>query len=256
MARIGCLVILVIAIVAAWLTRDRWLPLLPHEIHSSSAPATTAGTSTWQPLTVQGAARARNALQQLSGSTGPDSVIVTAGDLASYVYQELSRSLPQSADSVQAAAIGDRLYVSAVVKTTDLGGSSALGPLTMLLGDRERVQLGGTIRVIKPGEAELQIKEIRIRNLTIPQTLIPKIVQQMSHGARTRDLSPVGLPLQTPPYIGAVKISDGMITMYRTRTTADIGHRRVPAKRVGETGRTKGPRQDPMSHVPCPMSAV
>ena len=63
---------------------------------------------------------------------------------------------------IEAAAINDRLYVRAVVKTSDLGASGALGPLAALLGDRERIQVGGVIRIIRPGFAELQVKEMKI----------------------------------------------------------------------------------------------
>lgn len=68
MRRIGCLIIIVILVIAAWLTRARWLPLLPYRISGRSAPAPT---STWQPMTVSGAARARDALERLNQPNGP-----------------------------------------------------------------------------------------------------------------------------------------------------------------------------------------
>ena len=135
MRRIGCLIIIVILAIAAWLTRASWLPLLPFRITGRSAPA--AAAPTWQAMSVSGAARARDALEQLNKPNGPASVVVTPGDLGSYIFQELSRSLPPSADSIQAAAIGDRLYVRAVVRTSELGGANGLGPLGALLGERE-----------------------------------------------------------------------------------------------------------------------
>ena len=213
--RFGCLALLIVVAIAAYLTRAYWLPHLWHG-SSRDSTAAAAGAPQWQSLTPDGAKRAREALQRLSSGSGPAFANVAAGDLAAYIMQELSRTLPQSADSVQAAAIGDRLYVRAVVRTADLGGKGGLGPMGALLGDKERLQLGGTLRIVSPGSAELRVREFKVRDFTIPQALIPRLVQQMSRGPRPAGLSPDGLPLKTPAYIGDVRVADGRITLYRT----------------------------------------
>jgi hypothetical protein len=142
-------------------------------------------------------------------------VTIVAGDLATYILQELSRTLPTSADSIEAAAIGDRLCVRAVVRTSDLGDKGSLGPVAMLLGDRERLQLCGVLRIIRPGSGELQVKELRVRDLNLPQPLIPRLIRQLSRGERSPDLSPDGLALRTPDYIGDVRVQNGQITLYK-----------------------------------------
>jgi|SRR6185503_4651995 len=213
--RLGCLVVLLLACGAAWFTRDLWLTRL-----RGARSGSTSSASTWQPLTREGAARASAALRRLSAPSGPAYASVAPGDLAAYILQELSQMLPASADSVEAAAIGDRLYLRAVVPVKDLGGSRTLGPLAALLGDRERIQIGGTLRIIQPGQAELQVKELRLKELAIPQPLIPRLIQQISRGERPDGLSPNGLLLRTPPYIGDVRVSDGKITLYKTSATA------------------------------------
>src|SRR3954471_382296 len=173
--RIGCLLLLLVICAAAWLTRDMWWSRLRGKTGGSAAST----TQIWQPLTKEGAARAGAALKRLDSRTGPAYASVAPGDLAAYIFQELSRALPASADSVEAAAIGDRLYVRAVVPIKDLGGSRTMGPLAALLGDRERIQIGGTLRIIQPGQAELQVKELRVKDLSIPQPLIPRLIQQI-----------------------------------------------------------------------------
>ena len=221
MRRLGCLFVLLVLCAVAWLTRDSWLARL----RGLRSGASTSGTTTWQPLTRDGAARASSALRRLSAPSGPAYTTIAPGDLAAYVLQELSRTLPASADSVEAAAIGDRLYVRAVVPIKDLGGSRTMGPLAALLGDRERILIGGTLRIIQPGQAELQVKELRVKDLAIPQPLIPRLIQQISRGERPPGLSSSGLLLRTPPYIGDVRVNDGKITLYKASTTA------APAKR-------------------------
>jgi hypothetical protein len=212
MKKLGCLFVLLIAvIVIAFLTRSRWLRVLPGNRDSA-----TASASTWQPLTPTGAQRAKGALERLRGSTGPTYATVAPGDLAAYILQELSRTLPSSADSIEAAAIGDRLYVRAIVRTSDLGDKGSFGPIAMLLGERERLQLGGTLRIIRPGSAELQVKELKIGSFNVPQGLIPRLVREISRGTRPPELSPDGLPLRTPDYIGDVRVANGTITLYKT----------------------------------------
>lgn len=210
MRTLGCLIVIVFLAVVAFFTRDRWLHFLPGKHAAATA------TSVWQPLTPDGAKRARVALDRLRSPRGAVYVNVAPGDLGAYILEELAKSLPPSADSIEAAAINERLYVRAVVKTSDLGASGALGPLAALLGERERIQVGGGIRIIRPGFAELQVKEMKIGSLNVPQTLIPRVIRQISKGQRSPDLSPDGLALKTPDYIGDVRVSTGTITMYKT----------------------------------------
>jgi len=210
--KLGCLlVVIVIAIVAIWAYKAGWVRFgRPGDENRAVV------TPTWQPLTPDGGARASAALQQLASPRGPVYVNVAPGDLAAYIFQQLTSVFPKDADSIQAAAIGDRLYVRAIVATRALAGAGGLGPLTAILGERERVQLGGTLHIIRPELAELQVKEAKIGNFSVPQALIPRLVNQMSHAVRTPELAPDGLPLKTPPYIGDARVSNGKITLYKT----------------------------------------
>lgn len=214
MKTLGCLFLIILLALAGFFTRDLWMARV---FHRGATPV--AAMPTWQDLTPEGARRARVALERLRAPRGPVFLNVAPGDLAAYILQELSRTLPPSADSIQAAAIGDRLYVRAIIKTSEIGDKASMGPLSMLFGERERVQLAGTLRIIQPGFAELQVKEFRIRDFPLPQALIPRLIRQMSRGERAPGLSPDGLALRTPEYIGDVRVSNGQITLYKTTTT-------------------------------------
>jgi hypothetical protein len=211
--KLGCLMVLLLAVAAG--AAGAWYFLRARPSAADSQQASGVGGSTWQPLTPRGAQRAKTGLERLQSPRGPSSVTVVPGDLAAYIVQELSRTLPSSADSIEAAAIDDRLCVRAVVRVSDLGDKGQLGPLAMLLGDRERLHLCGTLRIIRPGSAELQVKELRIRDFNVPQPLIPRLVSQISRGTRPPGLSADGLPLATPEYIGDVRVQNGQITLYK-----------------------------------------
>lgn len=211
LSRIGCLAIIVLLLAGAWLTRDRWLPRL-----TGHGPAATAGP-VWQPLTPEGAARTRRALVQLSQPRGPVFANLAGADVASYVFASLSRQLPPSADSVEAAVVGERLYIRASVLLSDLGGTATLGPLAGMLGERERMQFGGTFHVIRPQLAEFEVKDIRLRDFSVPPAMIPRLLRQIERGARPEGLSPDGLPIVIPPYVGDVRIGNDRITLYKAQ---------------------------------------
>ena len=209
--RIGCLAVIAVALVAGFLLRGLWLP----KLRGKPKVETAAAAGTWQELTPEGGQRAQRVIAQLAQQAGPPSVNVTPGELAAYVVQQLSETLPESADSIQAAAFGDRLCVRAVVKTTEVADRKTLGPLAMLLGEREPVQMCGVIKIHSPGSGELQVKEFKIRELAIPGPAIPRIIKQMAPRDR-EGLANDGLPLRTPPYIGDVRVANGQITISKS----------------------------------------
>lgn len=215
MRAIGCFFVIACIAVLAYLSRGLWWGRVTGR---EAVDRSTVTALTWQPLTPEGSARARSALQRLAARNGPQYVDMAPGDLAAHILQELSRTLPRSADSVEAAAIGDRLHVRALIRTSDLGAKDALGPIAMLLGEQERVRMGGTLRILRPGVGEFQVKEFRIRDFALPQGVIPRLIRQINVGDRPAGLSPDALPLRVPPYIGDVRISSNKITIYKARS--------------------------------------
>jgi pimeloyl-ACP methyl ester carboxylesterase len=215
-ARLGCLVLLVLLAAVGWWQRDRWLPRVRGSAGSrDSSAVVTSGEGVWQPLTTDGGERARRALEDLRRPNGPTSVTVRVADLGAYVYQELARQLPPSADSVETTAIGDQLHVRASVRLRELGGREVLGPLATMLGERERLELGGNLRVVRPGLAELVVREIRVGQLRVPSAVIPRLLRQSSRRERPEGISESGLPLRIPEHIGDIRVAGGSVTIYR-----------------------------------------
>lgn len=212
MKRIGCLLIVVVLAAAAWLTRDRWY----HRGSSGAAADSAAGvTVVWEPLTPEGAERARVAVASLAQRSGPSFANTRPGDLASYVFTGISKQLPPSAEDVRAAAIDDRLYVKAIVKLSDFGGAKVLGPLAGFLSERDTVQFGGNFEVVRPGLAQFRVREIKLRQLSLPNGAIPRLLAQIRRGARPSGITDDALPLEVPRYIGDVRVARGRVTLYK-----------------------------------------
>lgn len=218
--RLGCLVFLLIVAVLAWFNRDR-LEAIYRRYAGDHAPrdsaAVTAGApGGWEALTPEKAARGQAAVQSLSVPRGPGFVNLSAGEAASYIFLAVARQLPASSEDVTSSISNDRLYVRADVALKDLGGSRVLGPLGALLGDRDTLQLGGTIDVLRPGMGEFQVKDIKFGSFAVPDAIIPRLVRRIRKGEMPQGLAENALPMPLPSFIGDVRIANGRITVYKS----------------------------------------
>jgi hypothetical protein len=102
------------------------------------------------------------------------------------------------------------------VRLADLGGTTALGPLGGVLNDREKVQLTGTFRVLKPGLAEFAVKDVRVRNFPVPKGMIPALVARLDRGTRPVGLSDAALAVPIPRYVGDIRVANGKVTLYKS----------------------------------------
>jgi hypothetical protein len=209
--RLGCLFVLVAVAAGAWFTRDRWMPrLMPHGVRQE---APVVATERWEPLSDAAADTTRAALNRLSQPRGQVFETLSPAALASYVYQQIAKRMPTTADSVEAAANGDKLSMRAVVSVSDLGG--AIGDAVGIVHDRERVELTGTLGVVKPGVAVFEVSDARIHGLPIPKGMIASLIDRIQP-RHEQGVAPNGLPLPIPRYIGDIRVANSKVTMYKT----------------------------------------
>jgi hypothetical protein len=215
--RLGCLVILIILGVLAYFNRGKLEDTYHRYAGETVTTPSTDGSAPggWEPLTADKATRGQRAVESLSARSGPVFANLTAGEAASYIFLEAAKQLPSSSEDITSAIRNDRLYVRANVALKDFGGSAALGPLALMLGDRDSVQLGGVIRVIRPTVGEFQVQDVKIGSLAIPSALVPKLIGRMRKGPMPDGISPNGLPMKLPSYIGDVRITNGRIVVYK-----------------------------------------
>jgi hypothetical protein len=216
--RLGCLVLLLILGVIAWFNRDRLETMYRRYAGSPPAVDTSAvirDAGGWEPLTGEKATRGKAAVESLSRPTGPAFVNLSPGEASSYIFLAVARQLPASSEDITSSVKGDRLYVRANVALKDFGGAKALGPLGALLGERDTVQLGGSINVLAPGSGEFQVKDLKVGAFPVPDAIIPRLVQRIRKGEMPAGISKNALPVKLPTYIGDVRIANGRITVYK-----------------------------------------
>jgi hypothetical protein len=211
LGRLGCLIVVLALGVVAFLTRDRWLPYVPGR---GARVEATVTSSAWAPLSPAGAQRTRDALAKLASPRGPVFVTLDGSDVASYIFTQMAKDLPVAADSLSARVDLDQVRLRASMKMSDLG-SSATGVIGLLLGERERVEMGGTLRVIGPGIAEFRVTDARIRDVSLPSAVISRLVRPLTRKNRPPGLDDNGIPISIPSYIGDVRVANGKITLYK-----------------------------------------
>lgn len=200
--KVGCLVVLA-AIVAGgyyWWTVKA----------SPAAPA--AGT--WHPVTATDAASASASVTRLRTSRDAGGVSLTPAQAVAYLVQETAKQLPPSSSDVQAMVSGDQLYVRAVIPLKELGAERALGPLSSMLTARDTVELGGKVDVLRHGLAQMHVTKVQIHALSVPGSMIPKLVQQIRHNS-PEGIAPDAFPIPLPDYIDGIRIANGKVTLYK-----------------------------------------
>ena len=176
----------------------------------------SASTVVWEPVTPEGAARAKKVVARLGTRSGPVFTNLPPGDLTAYILSELAKQLPPSAHDMEAAVIDRQLWVRAQVRLADFGGPGELGPLGGLFGDAEPVVFGGTLAIVNPGLAVYRVKELRIRDMSVPSPMISKLLRRVERGSRPPGLADDALPMLVPDYIADVRVQNGKITLYKT----------------------------------------
>lgn len=215
--RLGCLVLLAALLAAAWVTRERWLPLVKKRAGIGAAAPAPQGPP-WELVTPESGAQGKAAILRLGQRTGPVFANLSGAEFTAYVVQELSRQLPPSAMGTTATVIGDELWIRTMVNPADFGAADALGPLASVLGDREPMELGGTLDVVRPGLGTFTVHTLRFRGLSVPGPGIPPVLGRMDSGARPAGIAGDALPLTMPVQVADIRVRNGRITLYKAGT--------------------------------------
>lgn len=209
LGRVGCLLLLLVAGAIAFLMRDRWMPRL---LGRAEPPPVT-----WESVreSERGAQKTGDAIASLGRAGGPAYVTVSAAELAALMVESSGYRLPAALDSVEAAIDSETVRVRALVTLDDIKELDALGPLAGLLDKQERIEFTGTMAVLKPGLGEFRVASVKVADLMLPRAAIPKLLARLDRSVRPEGVSPDGIAITIPDYVGDVRVSRGQVTLYR-----------------------------------------
>lgn len=200
--RVGCLIVLAVIVAGAYY----WWTV-------KASPSAPTG-DVWHRVTEDDAATATTAVANLRDSKTSGGTRLTPAEAVAYLIQETAKQLPPSSTDVEAMVSGDQLHVRAVVPLRELGADRALGPLANMLSARDTIELAGRVDVLRPGLAQMHVTKAQIHALSVPKSMLPRLVQQMRHDS-PEGIAPDAFPIPLPGYIGGIRIADGKVTLYK-----------------------------------------
>jgi hypothetical protein len=209
--RVGCLAVLLVIGVAGWLTRDEWLPRLVGD----PADEATVADAEWSAVTRAAAEAGRAKVARLAASDAPAGVALLPAEVAGYVLDDVLRQLASTAQGVEAAVIGDRVYVRAAVRLQDFG-AEVLGPLGDLRSERDTLMFGGTFGVLSPGVGQFRVADMRLGQFTLPQAVVPRLLRRLQGDSASRPagLADDALAIPLPPGIVELRVGRGRVSVY------------------------------------------
>lgn len=214
LGRLGCLVLIVVGGVAAWFTRDQWLPRIGFETAASTRAADAAGGVDFQPISNSAAERAAEAVGSLSARRGY--VTLSGADASSWIVSRFVERVPAGAEVVEAAVVDDRLELRAEVPLGDLGSVEGLGPLREFVGATERIRVSGRLEMVSPGLAQFRVERMRVRNWSVPPAVVPVLLREVWRGERPDGLAPAAIGIEVPDDVGQIRVEGGQVIIYRT----------------------------------------
>lgn len=191
-----------------YVTRHRWIPLV------TPAGRDVIAELDWQPLTAEGAARARRTVAQLESPDGAVFANLPVADLAAFLLDSLVQGISDGSRTAEAAVRDDRIMIRTQVKVSDFGPEH----LSLIGGVADRsamLTIGGRLRVDRPGLGELIVDELIVDAVAIPGPAVPRLTRVIATRLRRAGTRDDALGFSLPGHIGDVRVRPSTITLYK-----------------------------------------
>lgn len=211
MARLAGLALLVLVLAVAWWFREpilragsRWLG--PKRTALPPVADTAVGAPTPRAVASSG-----TKLADLGRSSGPDSVVLSANEMASLIGGGLDWKVRKTFDSLRVELLDGSFAVHARLDTRSIP-RDALGPFAMMLEEREPLRLAGPLVVESPGHGRWTLQELSLRGFPFPAPMIKQIARRM---AGTDSTGSLAVPL--PPDVAEIVIRPTGVVLYKRK---------------------------------------
>lgn len=212
--RLGCLVIVLMVGGTVWLYRAPILHTVsgwfgPHHTPLPAVTDTAVGAPTPQALE-----RTQGKIDRLKAPSGPDSVVLSANEIASLVGSGIDWSVRKSFDSLRVELFEGSLAVHCRLDTRTIP-PDALGPLAGMLNPMEPLRIAGPLRIERPGVARWTIQELSLRGMAFPSLMVTQLARRVA-GADANG----AVALRVSPAFHDVAIHPTGVVLYRIRRKA------------------------------------
>jgi hypothetical protein len=205
--RLGALAAIAAVLLALWWFREPILRSSARWFGRSQALPPVADTAVGAP-TPAAVASGQAKLRSLGGAA-PDSVVLTANEMASLIGGGIDWTVRKTYDSLRVELFDGAFAIHARLDTRSLP-PDALGPLAGFVQPREPLRLGGTLAIERPGTARFTVREISVRGIAFPAPAVKAIARQVA-GADPDG----GIPVRVDPAITDIAIHPTGVVLYR-----------------------------------------
>jgi hypothetical protein len=206
LAGIGCLTLAAGAALVAYQYRAQLVGAVRSVAGSrGEAPDTTAASGRPSEGALRSARRKEAGLERAGG---PDSVTVTADEMAALIADGLDPLAREALDSIVVTLSPGRFALDARILTTRLG-REALGPLAGVLDEREWLRMSGPAVVAGRARVHWRPDSIRVRAFPFPSALVSRLVDAVTGGRGG------AVPIVVPATVGDIRIRSDGVTFYR-----------------------------------------
>ena len=177
MLRLGCFVALLAGAAGAWWFRAPLGRALGRLVgREAPLPRVTSSVGAPSPAAV---ASADAKLAALERSGGPDSVVLTANEVASWVGGGIDWSVRRTFDSLRVELRPDTLVLHARLDTRAVP-PDALGPFAGFVEPREPLRIAGPVSIAAPGHARFTVAEMSLRDFVFPPVAVKRIARRVA----------------------------------------------------------------------------
>ncbi len=207
MARLGCLVALVALGAAGWWFRA---PLIRAAGGVLGRPPLPRVTTTVGAPSPAGVAAAEAKLVAIGDAAGPDSVVLSANEVASWVGGGIDWSVRRTFDSLRVELRTDTLVLHARLDTRAVP-PEALGPFGGMVEPREPLRIVGSVDVPASGLARFRVAGLRLRDFDFPPVAVRQLAQRVA-GADADG----GYLMPVPPAVRDLAVRPEGLVLYRS----------------------------------------
>jgi hypothetical protein len=208
--RLGCLVVLILVAIGIWWFHAPIGHALTGYLGRRSALPPITDTSVGAP-TPRALQSTEQKLERLKQPASPDSVILSANEIASMIGSGLDWSVRKSFDSLRVELHEGSVAVYCRLDTRVIP-PDALGPLTGMLNPTEPLRIAGPVRIERPGVARWRIDELALRGIPFPGPMVKQLAKRMAGADSTG-----AVPLRVSPNFSDVAVHPTGVVLYRHR---------------------------------------
>jgi hypothetical protein len=150
-------------------------------------------------------------LGDLGRRASPDSVVLSANEMASLIGAGLDWRVRRTFDSLRVELLDGRFAVHARLDTREVP-REALGPFALMLQEREPLRLAGPLAVVAPGRGRWTLEEINLRGFPFPPPLVRQLAQRMAGADSTG-----GVAVPLPADVADIVIRPTGVVVYKRK---------------------------------------